>query len=83
MANGVSLRMIVENNKVICPNFLDWYKQVKIVLKAEKIAYVLDSPVATVPVVDASKYDKAQYKKFKANNEIAYSIMLTVMSSKL
>ena len=59
MANSVSLRIIVENNKLIGPNVLDWYKQVIIVLRAKKIAHVLDSPVPTAPAVDASEHNKA------------------------
>ena len=45
MKGNVNLCSILDTNKLTGPNFKDWYQNVKIVLRFEKIAYVLDSPI--------------------------------------
>ncbi|XP_017979882.1 PREDICTED: RNA-directed DNA polymerase homolog, partial [Theobroma cacao] len=54
MANNLSLRSILDATKLTGPNFLDWFRNLKIVLKQEKKYYVLDTPIPPVPVADAS-----------------------------
>ena len=66
MATKLNLRNILDNNKLAGSNFLDWYRNLKIVLRFEKLLYVIenDSPPkssdkSTQEVVDAySKYKK-------------------------
>ena len=43
MTSNVNLRSILDANKLIGPNFLDWIRNLRIVLNVEKITYVLDS----------------------------------------
>ena len=46
----ISLRSILDANKLTGPNYTDWLRNLRIVLTAEKIFYVLNSPVPeTVP----------------------------------
>ena len=42
MANSLSFRSILDADKLIEPNFIDLFWNIKIILKQEKKAYVLD-----------------------------------------
>ena len=57
MSSNVNLRSILDNNKLKGLNFLDWFRNMKIVLMVEKIAYVLNKPLPKSPPVDASDND--------------------------
>ena len=45
MENNLSLCSILDANKLTLPNFIDWFRNIKIVLKQEKKAYVYDDPI--------------------------------------
>ena len=64
-------------------NFLVWFKNLKIVLRPEKIAYVLNRPLPQSLPIDASDSDPRAYQKHIADNEIASLIVLTFMTTKL
>ena len=55
----------------------------RIVLKAERITYVLDVPLPKSPIVDAFDEDQNAYQKHLDDNVIATCIMLAYMSPKL
>ena len=63
MSTIVNLRAILDANKLTGANFLDWLRNLGIVLKAERITYVLDGPLPISPVVDASDEDQKAYQK--------------------
>ena len=42
MASSLSLREILDSNKLIGPNYVDWLKNLKIILTQEKLSYILD-----------------------------------------
>ena len=83
MSSNVNLRYILDNNKLTGLNFLDWFRNLKIVLRAEKIAYVLNRPLPKSPPVDASDSDHRAYQKHIADSEMASCIMLASMTTKL
>ena len=56
MANSFSLRSILDANKLTGPNFIDWFWNIKIVLKQEKKAYVLDDPILEEPNKEREAY---------------------------
>ena len=62
---------------------MDWLRNLRIVLRAEKIAYVLDAPLPVSPSVDASVGDQIAYQKHLDDSIIAACIMLASMSSGL
>ena len=68
---------------MIDANFMEWLRNLRIVLKAERIAYVLDGPLQESHVVDASDKDHNTYQKHLVDNVIATYIMLTSMSPEL
>ena len=79
----VNLQSIMDANKLTGTNFMDWLRNLRIVLKAEKIAYVLDAPLLVSPSVDASVGDQIAYQKHLDDSIIAAYIMLASMSPRL
>ena len=55
MSSKVNLRSIPDDNKLTGPNFMDWLRNLRIFLKGERLAYVLDMPLLESPTIDASK----------------------------
>ncbi|XP_071704731.1 uncharacterized protein [Rutidosis leptorrhynchoides] len=51
----LSLRSVLEKEKLNDTNFLDWYRNLRIVLKVEKKSYILDGPVPEEPPTNATK----------------------------
>ena len=51
------LRRIMDANRLISPNFTDWLRNIKILLKSEHIAYVLERDDLAKLASDASKDD--------------------------
>ena len=49
MSSAVSLRSILDAHKLTGPNYADWLLNLRIVLKIEKLEYVIDSPKPTEP----------------------------------
>ena len=43
------LRSILENDKLNGTNFLDWYRNLRIVLRQERKEYILDQPIPEEP----------------------------------
>ena len=53
MSMNVNSQSIMDANILTKPNFLDWLKNFRIVLKKEILAYVIVEPLPESPVVDA------------------------------
>lgn len=45
VTNSLTICSIIEREKLIGPNFLDWFRQLKIVLKLEREEYVPEEPI--------------------------------------
>ena len=56
------LAIYTGSNKLTRPNFLDWLRNLRIILKAEKLSYVIDEALPGPLVVDASDEDQRAYK---------------------
>ena len=83
MSTIANLRSILDANKLIGANFMDWLRNLRIVLKAERITYVLDGPLPESLDINAYDEDQKAYKKPLDDNVIATCIMLATMSSEL
>ncbi|XP_017976402.1 PREDICTED: uncharacterized protein LOC108661923 [Theobroma cacao] len=83
MAIGLSLRSILDANKLTGPNFIDWFCNIKIILKQEKKAYVLDGPVLEEPSDDATNEEKEVYRVYMDDLDQATSVMLASMAPNL
>ena len=53
MSTNVNSQSIMDVNILTKPNFLDWLKNLRIVLKRERLAYVVVEPLPESPVADA------------------------------
>ena len=62
---------------------MDWLGNLRIVLKAERISYVLDDPLLESPAVDAFVEDQIAYQKHLDDSVIAACIMFASMSPEL
>ena len=80
MSTIVNLRSILDANKLTGTNFMDWLRNLRIVLRVEKITYVLDAPLLVSPSVDASVEDQIAYQKHPDDSIIVACIILASMS---
>ncbi|KAK8597012.1 hypothetical protein V6N13_001618 [Hibiscus sabdariffa] len=61
--NTISLRSLLEKEKLNGINFLDWFRNLRIVLKQERKEYVNEEPVPDEPAANAPRADKDNFKK--------------------
>ena len=81
--SNLSLRSILEKDKLNGTNFLDWYRNLKIVLKQERKKYILDQPVPDEPAANAPKAQKDAYSKHLNDSIDVTCLMLGCMDSNL
>ena len=79
----MNLRGILDANKLTGPNFLDWHRNLRIVLKHEKIGYVLEQSFPLVPTENSTQEEVAAYNKHSDDDNTAACVMLAAMSPEL
>ena len=62
MASSLSFRGILDTNKLTGPNYVDWLKNLRIVLTQENVSYILDTPTLDSLGKDASEEERTTYK---------------------
>ena len=62
------------------PNFLDWLKNLRIVLKRERLAYVIVEPLPQSPTVDAPESFQRAHQKHLVDSVRVGLIIHTSMS---
>ncbi|KAK8690314.1 hypothetical protein V6N13_089008 [Hibiscus sabdariffa] len=60
--NTISLRSLLEKEKLNGINFLDWFRNLRIVLKQERKEYVIEEPVPDEPTANAPKLTKTSLR---------------------
>ena len=80
MSMNVNSQSIINVNILIRPNFLDWLKNLRIVLKRERLAYVLVEPLPQSPTVDAPESVQRAYRNCLVDSARAGLIIYTSMS---
>ena len=83
MAFSLSLRSILDNNKLTDLNFMDWMRNLHIILVQEKISYILDTPNLDSIREDAIEEEKATYKIWQNDSTTVKWIMLASISNEL
>ncbi|KAL8104443.1 hypothetical protein AgCh_028601 [Apium graveolens] len=83
MSSALSLRSILDAHKLTGPNFANWLRNLRIVLRVEKLEYVLDSPKPTKPASDAHNDEHVVYRKWIDDANVAQCIMLASMNIEL
>ncbi|KAI4387411.1 hypothetical protein MLD38_005248 [Melastoma candidum] len=64
-------------------NFLDWSRQMGIVLRYERKEYVLDVPLPEQPTGDITSDDIAKYRKHLDDEHEVQTLLLSMMESEL
>ena len=83
MASSLSLRSSLDTNKLTGPNYVDWLRNLCIVLAQEKLSYILDSPDPISIGEDASEEERATYKMWLNDSLTIKCIMLASMNNEL
>ena len=77
-----NLRSLLDQ-KLIGNNFLEWERNLRIVLRSERIGFTVDEPPPEQPDDDASRAVRTAYEKQKDAYEQAYCLMIGSMNSEL
>ncbi|KAI5387652.1 hypothetical protein KIW84_073656 [Lathyrus oleraceus] len=78
------LQSILDKEKLSGTNFLDWHRNLRIVLKHDRKLYVLEKPVPEEePPSSAPKEERDAYKKLVDDANETACIMLATMNSEL
>ena len=83
MASFSPLVTIFNQNKLTGSNYLDWKRNLDIVLTAEEHTYVLTQPCPRFPSLDAPLEEKQQYDRWQKSNEMAKCYILASISNVL
>ena len=76
MATSLSLRSLLDNDKLVGSNFGSWYRKLKIVLENERILYVITDPAPEEPVANARGTVRDTYQKWLSDRTTVHCIML-------
>ncbi|KAL8107831.1 hypothetical protein AgCh_024294 [Apium graveolens] len=74
---------ILDAHKLTGPNYADWLRNMRIVLRIEKLEYVIDSPKPTEPASDAHNNEHVVYRRWIDDVNVAQCIMLASMNIEL
>ena len=81
--NQFPLASVLEQNKLDGTNFVDWYRNLKIVLKQQKKDHILEQPLPEPPAETATRAEKNEYDKLvDLSNEVS-CLMLVSMTPDL
>ena len=83
MSHNLNLHSILESNKLTGPNYIDWLRNIKIILRSEKLTYVITEPVPPEPAANATQAQRNAYRKHMDDMNIVCSIMLASMNNEL
>ncbi|KAK8685958.1 hypothetical protein V6N13_124986 [Hibiscus sabdariffa] len=81
--NTISLRSLLEKEKLNGINFLDWLRNLRIVLKQERKEYVIEEAVPNDPGPNAFRADKDKFKKHMDDMLDVGCLMLATMTPEL
>ena len=77
------MRSLHKKEKLNGTNFLDWFRNLRIVLKQERKEYVIEEPVPIEPAANAPRAEKDNYKKHMEDMIDVGCLMLATMSPEL
>jgi hypothetical protein len=72
---------ILNQNKLTGPNYVDWKRNMDIVLTAEGHKYVLAEACPDVPAEDASEDDKQRFNRWRKSDEMAKCYILASVAN--
>ena len=83
MGSFSPLMVILKENKLTGPNYIDWKRNLDIVLTVEEYKYVLVEECPPKPDANSDEEVKEAYKKWKKADEMARCYILASMSNVL
>ena len=83
MSSALSLHCMLDAHKLTGPNYADWLRNLRIVLRIEKKEYVLDSPKPAEPAQDAHNDEHIVYRNWIDDARVAQCVMLGSMNDEL
>ena len=83
MTSTLISRGILDANKLIGLNYVDWLRNLRIILTQEKVSYILDSPNLDPIEEDASEEERATYRMWQNDSLTIKYIMFVSMSNEL
>ncbi|KAK8618054.1 hypothetical protein V6N13_115929 [Hibiscus sabdariffa] len=81
--NTISLRSLLEKEKLNGINFLDWFRNLRIVLKQVRKEYVIEEAVPNDPGANAPRADEDKFKKHMDDMLDFGCLMLATMTPEL
>jgi hypothetical protein len=81
--SNFSLRSILEKERLNGSNFLEWYRNLRIVLKQEKKEYVIEKEFPRKPASDATNSAKSGWSSHDNDNRDVSCLILATMTSEL
>ena len=63
MATNMSLRSLLDNDKLMGSNFDSWYRKLRIVLEHERTIYEINDPAPEEPPLNAHGIARDTYQK--------------------
>ncbi len=78
----VNIRNLMDHHKLVGNNFLSWRRNLKLVLRAEKLEFTLDQAPPTIRA-NASAEARTAYEVAKDPFDKAYCIMMSSMNDEL
>ena len=81
MASTLTLWDILDANKLIDLNYVDWLRNLRIVLTQEKLSYILDSLNPKLIREDSSEEEKVTHNMWLNDSMTVRCIMLASMSN--
>ncbi|KAK9003614.1 hypothetical protein V6N11_084253 [Hibiscus sabdariffa] len=81
--NTISLRSLLEKEKLNGINFLDWFRNLRIVLKQERKEYIIEEAVPNDLGRNAPRADKDKFKKHMDDMLDVGCLMLATMTPEL
>ena len=81
--SNYSLRMFLHREKLTGVNFVDWLRQLRIVLRYESKLHILEEPLPEPPATDATWSVRYAYEKRVEDTHDVACLMLSTMSSEL
>ncbi|GER47805.1 gag-pol polyprotein [Striga asiatica] len=77
------LSVILKENQLTGPNYIDWKRNLDIVLTAEGYKFAITDACPAVPAADAPEQEKEEYARWKKADEMAKCYILASMSNVL
>ena len=83
MTNTLSLCLLLDSDKLIRPNFDSWYQKLKIILKHERILYVLTDEALKELTANTLRAMRDTYMKWLNDRTTVRCVMRVAMNDEL